>query len=252
VTGRRAAVALAAVLCCPGAGRVASAKTKKQHHHHHHHEHRSRGHHGETGPAAEGKAHLKRATELADDDDCKAAVEEYKKAYELLDDPVVLFNRAECYRRLGDGERAADDYHAFLEKVPNAPNRAAIEAKIVALEAPEPAARESRGAREKSAEATAPPPAPKPAETPTAPLAPKQAEAPATPPPAAAPEQRLEPAVTLARPAVADDAGPARGTHPWVWVALAVLVAGAGVGGYVMLRPRPEAPPQSALGNYRF
>ena len=49
----------------------------------------------------------------------------------------MLFNRGECYRRTGDSDNAVDDYREFLEKVPNAPNRADIEAKIVALEAPD-------------------------------------------------------------------------------------------------------------------
>ena len=35
-----------------------------------------------------GKSHLKRANALAGEGDCKAAIEEYTKAYDLLDDPV--------------------------------------------------------------------------------------------------------------------------------------------------------------------
>jgi hypothetical protein len=238
---RRAAIALAVACCCLGATGAARAKTKKHEHHHHHHHHHDKKSHGEeadSGPTAEGKTHLKRATELAGDGDCAAAIGEYTKAYDLLGDPVVLFNRAECFRRLGAGDHAADDYHAFLEKVPNAPNRADIEAKILALEAPEPQA------REKPDEAAAPP----------APPPPKEAEARAPPPVAAAPAPppKPEPVVTVQQQAVVDDGGPAHGTRPWVWVALAVLVVGAGVGGYFMLRPRQEPPPESALGNYRF
>jgi tetratricopeptide (TPR) repeat protein len=248
VTARRAAVALAVACCCLAATGAARAKTKKRehHHHHHHHEHKSHGHQADEGPTAEGKAHLKRANELAGDGDCAAAIGEYTKAYDLLADPVVLFNRAECFRRLGAGDHAADDYHAFLEKVPNAPNRADIEAKIVALEAPEPPA------REKPAE-TAPPPAPPPPpKEPEARAPPPVAPAPPPTPVAAPSPPKPEPVVAVQHPAVSDDAGPAHGTRPWVWVALAVLVVGAGVGGYFMLRPRQEPPPESALGNYRF
>jgi len=166
---------------------------------------------------------------------------------ELLDDPGVLFNRAECYRRIEDDEHAADDYRAFLDRAPKTPNRADIEAKIAALQPPEPAA------REKPPETAPPPPPPPPREAETRPPPPPPEPAPPPPAPAPAPpEAKPEPVLTLRRAAVADDAGPAHGTRPWVWVALAVLVAGAAVGGYFMLRPRPQAPPDSALGNYRF
>jgi len=249
VTLRRAVIALAAIGCCLGATSAVQARTKKKREHHHHHQRKSHGRHAGGGAMSEGKAHLKRANELAGDDDCKAAIEEYTKAFELLDDPTVLFNRAECYRRIGEDEHAADDYHGFLDRVPKAPNRPEIEAKIAALQAPEPPA------REKPAETAPPPPPPPPKEAEARPVTPPPPPepAPAPPPPAPPPpEAKPEPVLTLRRAAVADDAGPAHGTRPWVWVALAVLVAGAAVGGYFMIRPRPEAPPESALGNYRF
>jgi len=254
VTLRRAVIALAAVGCCLAATGVAQAKAKK---HHHHHQRKSHRGHADGGVASEGKAHLKRANELAGDDDCQAAVEEYTKAFVLLDDPSVLFSRAECFRRLGENEHAANDYHLYLDRVPKAANRAEVEAKMAALQTAEPPEREKpaaepppspKVAREKPpAETTPPPPVKEPEATAEPPPPPVAAPAP-PPPPAAKPE----PVLTLRREPVVDDTGPARGTRPWVWVALAVLVAGAAVGGYFMQRPRPEQPPESALGNYRF
>jgi hypothetical protein len=263
VTARRAAIALAVVSCCLTASRTAPAKSTKHHHRHHHHHHR--GSHDREGSGggstAEGRDQLKRANALADDGDWDGAIAAYTKAYELLDDPVILFNRGECYRRKGEGEKAADDYHAFLDKVPNAPNRAAIEAKIVALEAPEPAGRTKTAAsappaakKEAEARTPTPPPAKKEAEarTPPPPAPRLEAEArPAPPPPAPAPEEKPEPAVTISH-AAPQQSGQPGGSRPWVWVALSVLVAGAAAGGYLMLRPRQETPPDSALGNYRF
>jgi tetratricopeptide (TPR) repeat protein len=241
VTVRRAAVALAAVCLCLGAGAAVSAKTKK----HHHHTHRPHGQHA-AGGVAEGRAHLKRANALAGEGDCAAAIEEYTKAYDLLDDPVVLFNRGECYRRTNDAENAVDDYREFLEKVPTAPNRADVEAKIVALEAPEAPSRPSAPPSRPSAPPVQPPP-------------PKTAEAAASPktvdtrPPAPEPESRPAPAAVVLSPAASvPDAGPGGGTRPWVWITLAVLVAAAAAGSYLMFRPRDEPPPTTALGNYRF
>ena len=145
-----AAIALAAVCFCLGASGAAFAKSKKHKHRTHKSHHRTASTR-RAAPTAEGRAHLKRANALAGEGDCQAAIDEYTKAYELLDDPVVLFNRGECFRRIGDAEPPIDDYREFLEKVPNAPNRADIEAKIAALEAPEPPRARRRRSRSRRA-----------------------------------------------------------------------------------------------------
>ncbi|HEY5447982.1 MAG TPA: hypothetical protein VIQ54_04495 [Polyangia bacterium] len=276
----RAGIALAAACFLLGAtGNVlARSKTKK-----HHREHKSH-HQPSHKDLARGKRHLKKANALAGDANCRAAVAEYTVAYELLNDPVVLFNRAECYRRIGENEKAADDYHAFLEKVPAAPNRASIEKKLLALEAPEPAEREkpaeappatkpppAKVAEAPPAPAKAPPPPPpaKVAEAPPPPPPPKapppppkvaEAEPPPPPPvapppaaPVAKPETKPEPAVVVTAPPPRDEAAaPAGGSRPWVWIALSVLAVGVGAAGYVVFRPHEQPPPETALGNYRF
>jgi hypothetical protein len=297
VTGAaRAGIALAAACFVLGATSSSLARSKK----HHRREHKSH-HQASHGDIARGKRHLKKANALAGEANCAAAIAEYTLAYELLNDPVVLFNRAECYRRVEENEKAAADYHAFLDKVPNAPNRIAIEKKLLALEAPEPAQREkpaeapppTKPPPAKVAEAPpppakappptkpppakvveapappakAPPPPPKVAETAppppkvaeTAPPSPKAAET-APPPPALSPPPRSAPApeskpeatVVVRQPAARDEAAPASGSRPWVWVALSVLAVGAGAAGYFVFRPHDQPPPETALGNYRF
>ena len=144
---------------------------------------------------AEGRYHLRKANGLAGDDRCQAAIHEYTLAYKKLGDPVVLFNRAECYRRIGEDEKAVADYRAFLEAVPAAPNRAQIEAEDRCARTPScrlslglrPRARAARG-RERS---TAPPPVrpiaaaspPPPTERPTSRRSPMPPPAPLRPRP---------------------------------------------------------------------
>ena len=73
-------------LLLPTASGSAFAKSRKHKHREHksHHHHQPRQHEAE-GPDEEGKAHLKRANALADEGDCQAAIDEYTKAYELLE-----------------------------------------------------------------------------------------------------------------------------------------------------------------------
>ena len=250
---RRAALALAALCLCLGASGGALAKAKK-HKHHTHKPHRRHGESAPGGAAAEGRAHLKRANALAGDGDCQAAIDEYTKAYELLGDPVVLFNRAECFRRVGDTDAATDDYHEFLEKVPGAPGRKEIEAKIAAMGAPAPAAHEPPPKPEPPAKRE-PPPRREPPIAEKEPPPPKEAEEAVAPPPPA-PEPKVEvrpaPAIVVQRAATAEEPAATGGSRPWVWVALAVLAAGAATGGYFLLRPHQQTPPGTALGNYRF
>ena len=70
----------------------------------------------DSDPVAVGRYHLRKANQLAGEDHCHSAIHEYTLAYEKLRDPFVLFNRAECYRRIGQAEKAISDYRAFLER----------------------------------------------------------------------------------------------------------------------------------------
>jgi tetratricopeptide (TPR) repeat protein len=222
----------AVALVCLLASGTASAR---EHHEHH----------------VDGRHHLEKANALADDGKCAAAVKEFTAAYDKLHDPIVLFNRAECYRRLGQNADAVADYRGFLAGFPAAPNRAEIEARIATLEKPA---------------------APPPARTTRAPATPSVARAPAPPSPVApAPVAATPPAPMPFLPPPPTEGGDAKtlveaprpptddtshaeshGSHWWIWATLAVVAVGGGVAGYLYFRPKDQAIPTTSLGNYRF
>jgi len=203
---------------------------------------------------AEGRAHLRKANALAGNDRCEAAIKEYSLAYDRLHDPVVLFNRAECYRRIGEDASAAADYRAFLSAVPGAPNRAAIEAKIASVTAvveggsPSGTAAPAAHAPGASSTSVGPANATRPNLTP-----------PGLPPPpsASSPEAAGSAAPLVVAPTAAEAPPPAsevaaRGGNVWIWAALGAAVAGGAVGAYLVLRTPGASAPSTELGNYRF
>jgi tetratricopeptide (TPR) repeat protein len=116
--------------------------------------------------------------------DYPRALEEAEQAYRLDPLPQILFNIGQCHRALKHWERASYFYRRYLAKVPDAPNRRAVEDRLVEVEY-----------RLKTEQLPAPPqpapqPPPKAAPTLDAPPAAPQPTLPAAPPPAvtAAPE----------------------------------------------------------------
>jgi tetratricopeptide (TPR) repeat protein len=82
-----------------------------------------------------GRKHAAKANQLAAKNKCKGAVVEFSKAYRLLKDATLLFNRAECYRKMGKTDEALKDYERFLGDMPAAPNRQNVEERIATLRA---------------------------------------------------------------------------------------------------------------------
>jgi tetratricopeptide (TPR) repeat protein len=92
------------------------------------------------------------------------ALRNYQEAYRLIENPVLLFNIAQCYRLLGRNEEALRSYRSFLSAAPDTPYRAEIEGRIGELEAllaPKPADPPPPGALTPEAPAPPPPLAPK-------------------------------------------------------------------------------------------
>jgi len=55
------------------------------------------------------------------------AIAQFKQAYELVHDPVYLFNIAQSYRKAADCTGAAEYYAKYLEAAPNAENKAKVQ-----------------------------------------------------------------------------------------------------------------------------
>lgn len=192
-----------------------------------------------------GRRHLTRANQMASQGKCRSAIPEFSKAYQMLQDPAILFNRAECHRKLGDNRRAVEDYRTFLEELPTAPNRRSVEARITEL---------AGGLH---------PPLPPPAAADPAPSTPAETrtELPASEParqPFELPRARAAGPYASTRQEIAASDSPepgkaAGGVPAWVWVGIGALLVGGGAvaGWYVFDRDHTDVP-DSALGNFRF
>jgi tetratricopeptide (TPR) repeat protein len=62
------------------------------------------------------------------------ALTDFKEGYRHKDDPVFLYNIAQCYRLLNKNEEAVRFYRNYLRKVPKASNRNEVEQKIETLQ----------------------------------------------------------------------------------------------------------------------
>jgi len=210
--------------------------------------------------AAAGRKHAAKANQLASQNRCKAAVAEFTKAYRLLKDPALLFNRAECYRKLGKDSQALKDYEKFLTEMPDAPNRSAIQERIASMRGGEKRGGEKagkQGGRNASAGAKvadrwgdSSDTKSKGEEDSSMGTLGTSASAIGTAAPAL-PEP--QPAADLTTQPVAPEPEQVGRSHTWIWIGTAVVVVGAGAFAAYHYWPRPKTDvPQTPLGNYAF
>ena len=62
------------------------------------------------------------------------ALQEFKDGYRAKEDPVFLFNIAQCYLAMNESKDALRYYRLYLNRSPNAENRQEVEAKIATLQ----------------------------------------------------------------------------------------------------------------------
>lgn len=145
-----------------------------------------------------------------------AALAAFKQAYLAYEEPVFLFNIAQCYRQLGDKGEAIKFYRSYLRKVPDAPNRDDVKSLVSTLEN-----------EVASAKAAAPPP--------TTPIL-------AAPPPSLIPPPQPT-GLTAVSTSVRSDARP----KPlykrwWLWTIVGAAAAGAATGVAVAVTSRRSEP----------
>ena len=141
----------------------------------------------------------------------EAALNDYKEGYRKKDDPVFLYNIAQCYRLLNKNDDALRFYRSYLRRQPDAANHAEVEHKIEALQQAIAAQEQARST------------------PPTATLRPGEV-------PAATPVE--PPSVTATAPAASGELVATRAARPtpiykrwWLWTGVGVVVAvGLGVG----------------------
>ncbi len=83
------------------------------------------------------RQHYIAGTKHFDLSEYREALEEFKEAYRQKEDPVFLYNIAQCHRLIGGDNNleALRFYKSYLNRAVNPPNRAEVEAKIRALQA---------------------------------------------------------------------------------------------------------------------
>jgi tetratricopeptide (TPR) repeat protein len=136
------------------------------------------------------------------------ALKEFKDAYRVVQDPVLLFNIAQCHWMLGQNQEALGFYRNYLRRAPEAPNRPTVEKRVQEIE------RDIQSGKK--------------ATQPTAPrtVEPSLAVVPAAPRVATPPTVTIMPSGEPPTPAPGGEARPVY-RRWWFWTGVGVVVIGA-------------------------
>ena len=84
--------------------------------------------------AADAREHFQKGRTLYDVGKFDDAAREFEAPYQIKPDPVLLFNLAQAYRFAGKSQPALIAYRSYLRNLPEARNRAQVEASIAELQ----------------------------------------------------------------------------------------------------------------------
>lgn len=85
-------------------------------------------------PRDRARRHFQTGESLYRAGNYRGAIAEFRAADSIVPSPILTFNIALCHERLDEPEEALRLFRSYLERRPDAPNRAAVEARIAALE----------------------------------------------------------------------------------------------------------------------
>lgn len=136
----------------------------------------------------EAQRHYVKGTKAFDLGAYDEAIAEYSSAYRIKDDPALLYNLGQAHRLANHPVEAIHFYKMYLTKVPNAPNRDEVVAKVSDLQA---TLEQRRRAEQQERQATAV------VTTPVAPATSPAAAPVVAPPPATAPNDRSGRTLTI-------------------------------------------------------
>jgi tetratricopeptide (TPR) repeat protein len=164
------------------------------------------------------------------------ALTDYQSAYEAKPLPGFLFNIAQCYRNLGDSERARFFFRRYLALDPRTPNRRRVEELIDEMTKQLDARQAEHAAAPASSSGGEPKPVePAPAVPPALPAAPVAAAS----SPESTPGVVATPLVTAAAPSEAPSPVWKRW---WFWTGLGAVVVGGVVATLLLTRGDTRAP----------
>ena len=109
------------------------------------------------------REHLRKASVHYDLQEFRKALTEFREAYRLKNDPVILFDMGQCNRKMAHYREAIDFYKSYLRKVPAGSNRAEAERligeseKLLKESPPEPGAPAASAPAASAPPASAPP-----------------------------------------------------------------------------------------------
>lgn len=107
----------------------------------------------QTDPRTQAKAHYQQGKKLYDQGDYRGAIAEFQAADRLAPSGVNDFNIGLAHEALGERAEAIRAYRSYLVRMPDASNKAAVEASIQRLQVELDAAAESDAARRAEEEA---------------------------------------------------------------------------------------------------
>jgi len=89
---------------------------------------------GDAQRRASAREHYRKAEGYYAQGRFKLALEQYRRAMELVPDPALIFNMGQCHRNLGNIKQALFFYRLYLSKRPNAENSGEVRERVAALQ----------------------------------------------------------------------------------------------------------------------